>query len=367
MCKAQYYQQAVSLLKALIQTPSVSKKEDKTAQLLLDYYDKHHIKAKCVGNNIISHNRCYHPDKPTILLVSHHDTVPPSESYTKDPFKPEIIGNKLYGLGANDAGGALVSLLMCYQYFYNDANLPFNLVFCAAAEEEISGKNGLEKALPQIGKVDFAIVGEPTSMQMAISEKGLMVCDCVAYGQSGHAARNEGDNAIFKAISDIQWLKSYCFEKTSSTLGEVKMTPTVIHAGSKHNVVPDHCEFVVDVRTTDAYDNKAVLAIMKANMQSVITPRSMRIEPTRVPLEHPVVKSLMAYGLPGYGSPTTSDQAVLTCPSVKLSPGDSARSHTADEFIYLEQIKEGVAFFIDFFTQLKTEDVFNSKKSLAHN
>ncbi len=344
---------ALALLKALIATPSPSKQENKTACLLQSWLNDKGVDATLIGNNVCAKNKFFDTYKPSILLVSHHDTVPPSKDYTIDPYTPFIKEGKLYGLGSNDAGGPLVSLLSAFVYFYDEEHLPFNLMFCAAAEEEISGRNGLELALPFFGEINFAIVGEPTSMALAISEKGLMVCDCIAYGKSGHTARDEGENAILKAIKDIQWLTNYKFDKVSPSLGEIKMSATMIEAGIKHNIVPNKCHFVVDVRTTDAYSNEEVLKIMQQNMQSEVQARSTRIKPSATPLNHPVVKALLAQGVTTYGSPTTSDQAILSCPSVKFSPGDSARSHTANEFIYIQQINEGIAFFIDFFSTMR--------------
>ena len=344
-------EQAIDLLSNLIQIESISRKEDKTAEYFIDWFANKSIKANRIGNNVYAINKYHSDTKPNLLLVSHHDTVPAAKTYTRDPFKSEIIDGKLYGLGSNDAGGALVTMALVFSYFY-DKELPFNLLFCAAAEEEISGKNGLTLALPHLGEIDFAIVGEPTSLEMAVSEKGLLVCDCVAHGKVGHAARNEGDNAIIKAVKDIQWLNSYQFDKVSERLGPIKMTAAQIQGGVKHNVVPDRCEFVVDVRTTDAYTNEETLEIMRKNMHSDVTPRSTHIQPTATPLDHPVMQTLFSLNLKSYGSPTTSDQAVLSCPSVKLSPGDSKRSHSADEYIYVEQINEGIDFFIKFLEKL---------------
>ena len=352
---AEKQQQALNLLTSLIEIPSISTEEEKSALFIQAWLAKHKIPSTLIGNNVCAKNKYFDQEKPSILLLSHHDTVPPAKSYTRDPYHAEIIEGKLYGLGANDAGGGLVSMIMAFTHFYNMQNLPFNLLLCAAAEEEISGKNGAKLALPFFGEIGFAIVGEPTSMELAVSEKGLMVCDCVAHGKTGHAARNEGDNAILKAVSDINWITAYQFEKTSPTLGDVKMSVTMIEAGVKHNVVPEKCHFVVDVRTTDAYGNEEVLAIMRQHMCAEITPRSIGIKPTATPLDHPLMQALLAKNIRSYGSPTTSDQAILNCPSVKFSPGDSKRSHSADEFIYVAQINEGVQFFIEFFHELKDQ------------
>ncbi|WP_440682654.1 M20/M25/M40 family metallo-hydrolase [Cysteiniphilum halobium] len=345
--------EALALLQCLIAIPSISTDEAQSAAFIQQWLFERGISSTLVGNNVCAKNKYFDDNKPSILLISHHDTVPPSKSYTRDPYCAEMIDGKLYGLGSNDAGGALVSMITTFSYFYEKENLPFNLLLCAAAEEETSGKNGAELALTFFDTIDFAIVGEPTSMELAISEKGLMVCDCVAYGTTGHAARNEGDNAILKAVKDINWINSYQFAQTSETLGEVKMSVTMIDAGVKHNVVPEKCHFVVDVRTTDAYSNEDVLHIMRKHMFSDVTPRSLRIKSSKTPLEHPLMQALLAKGINSYGSPTTSDQAIVNCPSVKFSPGDSKRSHSADEFIYVDQINEGVLFFITFFNELK--------------
>ena len=350
------YQDAVDLLKSLIKIPSVSQEEAKTAAFIDDWLKSKNISAKLTKNNVWAVNKNYNKDKKTLLLLSHHDTVKPAQSYTRDPFQSKIIDGKLYGLGSNDAGGPLVTLLSLFVYFYEHENLPFNLIVCAAAEEEISGKNGIELALKSMPKIDFAIVGEPTSMQAAISEKGLMVCDCVAKGKAGHAARDEGINAITIAMQDINWINHYKFPKKSDVLGPVKMTVAMIHGGVKHNVVPEQCEFVIDVRTTDAYSNAEVLKIMQQHMQSEVRARSTRLNPSKVSLEHPFIQAIQKEGIEVFGSLTMSDQALLKCPSVKFSPGDSARSHTADEFIYLDQIKEGIEFFIPFFDKLIKEN-----------
>ncbi|MBK2125568.1 M20/M25/M40 family metallo-hydrolase [Fangia hongkongensis] len=346
--------EAVGFLTGLIEIPSLSTKEDKSAEYIYNWMEKKALEPKRIGNNVYAKSKHFDPDLPSVLLVSHHDTVPPAKSYTKDPFKAEIIDGKLYGLGANDAGGALSSMLIAYERFSKE-KLGFNLVFCAAAEEEVSGVNGLSLALKEMGKIDFAFVGEPTSLEAAISEKGLMVCDCVAFGQSGHAARDEGVNAIDIALKDISWLHSYQFENKSKTLGDVKMSATVIQAGSQHNVVPDKCHFVVDVRTTDCYNNEAVLNIMQSHMQAVVTPRSMRIKPSSTPSSHPILALIQRFGIKTYGSPTTSDQAVLSCPSIKISPGDSKRSHSADEYIYIQQIDDGIHFFMRMIEALTLE------------
>ena len=340
-----YSSQAISLLKQLIQTPSLSKEEDGTALLIQNFLKANGVSPERKGNNIWAKNLHFNDSKPTILLNSHHDTVKPNAGYTKDPFAAIEMEGKLYGLGSNDAGGCLVALITTFLHFYDEADLQYNLILAATAEEEISGKDGIESLLKVLPAIDFGIVGEPTLLEMAITEKGLMVLDCLAKGQSGQAAREEGDNAIYKAIKDIEWFKNYQFPNASEMLGPVKMSVTMIEAGSQHNVVPDECRFVVDVRTTDAYSNQETLDIIKANVNSEVTPRSTRLNPSGIDLNHPIVKSGSSLGRKTYGSPTLSDQALMHFPTLKMGPGDSARSHTADEFIYLKEIMEGIVTY----------------------
>ncbi|PSR52792.1 acetylornithine deacetylase [Adhaeribacter arboris] len=340
------YQQAVVLLKSLIATESFSRQEEHTAEIMHVFLQKHGIETYRELNNVWAFNKHYSPEKPTILLNSHHDTVKPNQGWTKDPFSPLEEDSKLFGLGSNDAGGSLVSLLATFLHFYPQENLSYNLLFAATAEEEISGKNGLELIFPEFGSVEFAIVGEPTQMHLAIAEKGLLVLDCLVHGKSGHAAREEGENAIYKALPDIQWFQNYRFPKESEYLGPVKMSVTIIKAGTQHNVVPDQCEFTVDVRVTDAYTNEEVVEIIKSQVSCEVMPRSVRLKPSRMSKDAPIVQAGIALGRNTYGSPTTSDQALLSIPSLKLGPGDSARSHTADEFIYLAEIKEGIELYI---------------------
>jgi len=303
-------------------------------------------------NNVWAYNRHFKQEAPTLLLNSHHDTVAPNQGWTLDPFKPFEKDGKIYGLGSNDAGGSLVSLIAVFRYFYHRADLKFNLVIAATAEEENSGVNGIEAIFADLGKVDFAIVGEPTGMQMAIAEKGLVVLDCVARGKSGHAARDNGENAIIKAIQDIQWFHSYRFPKESETLGPIRMTVTMIQAGVQHNIIPDTCQFTVDIRTTDAYSNEEIVEIVKRHVQSEVTPRSTRLQPSKIEKDHPLVQAAQNLGIRLFGSPTTSDQAVIPVPSVKMGPGESERSHTADEFIYKQEIKEGIEKYIEFLEKL---------------
>lgn len=338
--------EAIELLKQLICIPSFSKEEDRTADLIQTFLRDKGVPTKRLLNNVWAFNKYFDKDKPTILLNSHHDTVKPNAGYTKDPFAPIVEEGKLFGLGSNDAGASLVSLMAVFIHFYeNKGN--YNVVFVASAEEEISGKNGIEVVLPELGKVDFAIVGEPTQMQMAIAEKGLMVLDCVARGRSGHAAREEGENAIYNAMKDIFWFQNYQFDRTSELLGEVKMSTTIIQSGSQHNVVPDKCFFTVDVRTTDVYSSQETLEIIRKNVSSDVMPRSMRMNPSAIPIDHPIVKAGIRMGRRIYGSPTSSDQALMNFPSLKMGPGDSARSHTADEFVWINEIEEGIKLYIE--------------------
>jgi acetylornithine deacetylase len=340
-------QSAIELLKQLISTPSFSKEEDKTADILKSFLEKHGVPVKNVQYNVYARNAHYDDSKPTILLNSHHDTVKPNKNYTLDPFTPIEKDGRLFGLGSNDAGGPLVSLIATFLYFYNRTDLKYNLVLAASAEEEISGKDGIELVLPHIGKIDCAIVGEPTQMQMAVAERGLMVLDCVAHGKAGHAARNEGENSIYKAIKDIEWFQSYQFPKVSDLLGPVKMSVTVIETDNKqHNVVPAHTKFVVDTRVNELYTFEDILEVIQKNVQCEVTPRSTRLRSTSIALDHPLIRSGIALGRTYYGSPTTSDKALMPFQALKMGPGDSARSHTADEFIYVDEVKEGIELYI---------------------
>ncbi len=345
-------EESINLLKQLIATPSFSKEEDKSADLIQNYLESKRVNTFRKMNNVWCFNKYFNATKPTILLNSHHDTVKPNNGYSLNPFEAKVHEGKLYGLGSNDAGGALVSLLAVFLYFNEKKNLNYNLVYAATAEEEISGKDGVELILPELGKIDFAIVGEPTQMHLAITEKGLLVLDCIVKGKSGHAAREEGENAIYKAIKAIDWFQTFKFPKTSETLGSVKMTVTMIEAGTQHNVVPDICSFVVDVRTTDVYTNSEVLEIIKQHIDCEIKPRSMRLNSSSIDKDHPIVKAGIGLGRKTYGSPTSSDQAVMNFPSLKIGPGDSARSHTADEFIYLSEIEEGIELYIKMLKEL---------------
>lgn len=340
-------EEAISLLKQLIALPSFSREENDTADLLFRFLQDRGVVYERRGNNVWAYNKYRNNTKPTILLNSHHDTVRPNAGYTNDPFDPVVAGGKLYGLGSNDAGGCLVSLIASFFYYYEQESLNYNVCLLASAEEEISGKAGVEEAIKHIGNIDFAVVGEPTRLDIAVAEKGLMVLDCEAIGAAGHAARDEGENAIYKAMEAITWFKAYQFPKVSAHLGPVKMSVTVINAGTQHNVVPASCKFVVDVRTTDVYTNQEVLEVIKQHVAVDVSPRSTRLNPSAIALTHPIVQSGISLGAKTFGSPTMSDQALLPFPSVKVGPGDSARSHSADEYIYIEEIEKGVIFYIN--------------------
>lgn len=344
--------EAVELLKQLIKIPSLSREENQTGDLIAHFLQEKGVATQRLENNIWCRNKWFDASKPTILLNSHHDTVKPNKGYTRDPFTPEVVDGKLYGLGSNDAGGCLVALLSTFLYFYDQKGLKYNIIFAASAEEEIGGKHGMEYLFPALDTIDFAVVGEPTEMNVAIAEKGLMVLDCTAYGRSGHAARDEGENAIYKALSDIKWFNTYQFDEVSEALGPVKMTVTMVEAGTQHNVVPDRCHFVVDVRTTEKYSNQATLEIIQSNVKAEVVPRSTRLNPSGIPKNHPFVQAAVKLGTQTYGSPTLSDQALIPVTSVKMGPGKSARSHTPDEFIYVHEITEGINRYIEILNQL---------------
>lgn len=345
--KATLKQDALDLLKQLIRIESFSKQEDETARLIEQFFNQRDIPVNRKRNNIWAFNRHFNNDLPTVLLNSHHDTVKPNAGWTIDPFLPQIKDGKLFGLGSNDAGGALTSLIAVFLHFYDRQDLPFNLAIAATAEEENSGRNGVESILTDIGDIDLAIVGEPTEMHLAVAEKGLMVLDCLVTGKAGHAARNVGENAIDKAVDIIQWFRTFQYANKSEFLGPVKMTVTMIEAGVQHNIIPDTCKFVVDVRTTDAYSNKEALAIIREHVSCEVTPRSTRLNSSRIAQDHPLAIAARKLGRKTFGSPTTSDQGVIPYPSVKIGPGRSERSHTADEFIYLSELAEGIDIYIE--------------------
>jgi len=347
------YETAIELLKELIAIPSFSKEEDKTADLLESFLHEHKLPVERKFNNLWCVSENCDPGAPRLLLNSHHDTVKPCIGWKGDPFSPRVMDGTLYGLGSNDAGASVVSLIATYLHLCKISKLPYQLSLAITAEEEISGSKGISCILDDLGAIDLAIVGEPTQMQMAVAEKGLVVLDCQSIGKSGHAARDEGINAIYLALQDIEFVKNYQFEKSSELLGPVKMTVTQIKAGQQHNVVPDGCEFVIDVRTNEHYSNQQVVSFLQDNLTSTIAPRSVRLNSSGISLDHPVVVKGKSLGLSYFGSPTLSDQALMNFNSVKIGPGNSSRSHTADEYILLSEIKHGIDKYIDLLTDLK--------------
>lgn len=339
---------AIELLKKLIETPSFSSEEDKTATHIEYWFRRNNISYNRTVNNVWAMNKYFDENKPTLLLNSHHDTVKPNSGYTKDPFQAIVEDGKLYGLGSNDAGGSLVSLIAAFTHFYFERNLKYNLVYVASAEEESSGLNGLNSMLDIIPKIDVAIIGEPTLMHLAIAEKGLVVFDAVVKGTASHAAHPNEDNAIYKSIEVLKWFKDLKFKKSSKALGDVKLTVTQINAGVQHNAVPAEVKLVIDVRVNDAYTNEEIAELLANNAPcDSIVARSLRLNSSFIPIDHELVQAGIALGRKTYGSPTLSDQAVLTCPSLKLGPGDSTRSHSADEFIYLNEIEEGIKIYVE--------------------
>jgi acetylornithine deacetylase len=343
----------INLLKALIATPSFSREEDKTATVIEHFIRQRGLQPQREGNNVWVKSAQFTPDKPVILLNSHHDTVKPVKGWQRNPHEPNEENGTIFGLGSNDAGASLVSLLAAFVYLNALPNRSYNLIYAATAEEEISGKNGVASILGQLGTIDLGIVGEPTHMQMAIAEKGLVVIDGEAKGKAGHAARNEGENAIYKALADIQWIQGYTFPKKSEWLGAVKTTVTQIEAGYQHNVVPDSCKFVIDVRTQECYSNQEVVDILQAHTQSTLTPRSLRLNSSGISVDHPIVQKGKSLGLSCYGSPTLSDQALLPFTTIKIGVGDSARSHTADEYILRKEIEQGIDIYCQLLEGLK--------------
>lgn len=337
---------AIELLKQLISIQSFSGEEDKTADAIEAWFTNFDIPFERILNNVFAKNKYWDNNKPTLLLNSHHDTVNPNKAYTKDPFHPHVEDGKLYGLGSNDAGGCLVSLIATFTHFYSVENLSHNILMVASMEEENAGPNSLRGLLPQLPKIDLAIVGEPTLMQLAIAEKGLVVFDAIVKGTPSHAAHPNDDNAIYNTIKVLEWFKNYKFPKTSEALGEVKMTVTQINAGSQHNVVPSQVELVVDVRVNDTYSNQEIADVLKAEAPCHIKERGLKLNSSKIDKDHPLVQFGIALGRTTYGSPTLSDQAALTCQSLKLGPGDSTRSHSADEYIYVREIEEGIDLYI---------------------
>lgn len=339
-------EKAIALLQDLISIPSFSSEEDKTAARIGQWFNEHNIPFQQQGYNVYAMNKTFDKNKPTLLLNSHHDTVKPNSAYTKEPFHPHIEDGKLYGLGSNDAGGALVSLIALFTHYYDHPNPQYNLILAATAEEESSGPNGLNSLLPTLPPIDVAIVGEPTLMQLAIAEKGLVVFDGKVEGTASHAAHPNTDNPILKLPEVLQWLNSFTFEKESEVLGPVKLTVTQVNAGKQHNVVPAAVDLVIDVRVNDCYSNAEIVSLLQKDAPLIMTPRSLNLNSSSIPAEHPLVQAGIELGRSTYGSPTLSDQAKLSCPSLKLGPGDSTRSHTANEFIYVSEIEEGIDLYI---------------------
>ena len=338
---------AIDLLRDLISIPSFSQEENKTADRIGEWFDQYGISYQRVGNNIWARNEAYDPKKPTLLLNSHHDTVQPNSAYTNDPFEPKIEDGKLYGLGSNDAGGALVSLIALFTHYYAIKNPKYNLVMAASAEEEIAGNQSLRGLLSKLPKIDVAIVGEPTEMHLAVAEKGLLVFDVVIRGTPGHAAHPNDDNPIMKLPKVLEWFQNFSLEKQSKFLGDVKITVTQVNAGKEHNVVPASVHLVVDVRVNDQYSNQELAQILIESAPCEMTPRSLYLNSSSIGMEHELVQAGIALGRKTYGSPTLSDQAALKCPSLKLGPGLSTRSHSANEFIFVHEIEEAVKIYIE--------------------
>lgn len=347
-----YTNEAVELLKQLISTPSISRDETIAADILETYMKKKGLSPMRHGNNLWCVAEGYDEANPTILLNAHIDTVKPVAGWQHDPFTPTIEGETLYGLGSNDCGGGLMALLQTFIILAEEGLQKYNLIYLASCEEEVSGKNGIESVLPLLPKIDFAIVGEPTGMQPAIAEKGLMVIDATAHGKAGHAARNEGDNAIYHAIKDIQWLSEWQFPDKTELLGPVKNTVTIVNAGTQHNVIPDQCTFTIDVRSNECYTNEEIFAFFQQHLTSELKARSFRLSSSRIDINHPFVQACIREGLKPFGSPTLSDQALMRFPSLKLGPGDSSRSHTADEYIKISEVENAISMYVKLLSHL---------------
>ena len=342
MTQEEYLRDAIGLLSQLIATPSTSRNEKDAADIMEKALHNYGFTPHREANNVWVINPHFDEQKPTLLLNAHIDTVKPVDSWRRDPFAPTIEGDTLYGLGSNDCGGGLCSLLQTFRML-TEKTQNYNLIYLASAEEEVSGKDGISRALPLLPKIDLAIVGEPTGMQPAVAEKGLMVLDVIAHGKSGHAARNEGVNAIYEALDDMRWIRDYKFEKVSPFLGPTKMTLTVVNAGTQHNVIPDKCTMLVDIRTNEFYDNEEVYHFICQHLKSEVKAHSFRLKSSRIDPEHPLIKKCVAMGMKPFGSPTLSDQALMPFPSFKLGPGESSRSHSADEFIKISEIADAIA------------------------
>ncbi|MBD8993188.1 MAG: M20/M25/M40 family metallo-hydrolase [Prevotella sp.] len=342
MTQEQYVSDAVQLLKKLIATPSVSRNEKDAADIMEQTIRSYGFEPQREANNLWIIDPHYDESRPTLLLNAHIDTVKPVASWSRDPFSPDVEDGVLYGLGSNDCGGGLCSLLQIFRML-TEKPQSYNLIYLASAEEEVSGKDGITRALPLLPHIDLAIVGEPTGMNPAVAEKGLMVLDVIAHGKSGHAARNEGVNAIYEALDDMRWIRDYKFEKVSEFLGPTKMTLTVVNAGTQHNVIPDKCTMLVDIRTNEFYDNEEVYEFIRQHLKSEVKAHSFRLKSSRIDPEHPLIRKCIAMGMKPFGSPTLSDQALMHFPSFKLGPGESSRSHSANEFIRFSEIRDAIA------------------------
>ena len=342
MTQEQYVSDAVLLLKKLIATPSVSRNEKDAADIMEQTIRSYGFEPQREANNLWIIDPHYDESRPTLLLNAHIDTVKPVASWSRDPFSPNVKDGVLYGLGSNDCGGGLCSLLQIFRML-TEKPQSYNLIYLASAEEEVSGKDGITRALPLLPHIDLAIVGEPTGMNPAVAEKGLMVLDVIAHGKSGHAARNEGVNAIYEALDDMRWIRDYKFEKVSEFLGPTKMTLTVVNAGTQHNVIPDKCTMLVDIRTNEFYDNEEVYEFIRQHLKSEVKAHSFRLKSSRIDPEHPLIRKCVAMGMKPFGSPTLSDQALMHFPSFKLGPGESSRSHSANEFIRISEIRDAIA------------------------
>lgn len=353
----------IELLKSLVAIPSHSREEGKAADFLQSWMSSRGMDVHRVGNNLWVESKlgqCRWPKLPNVLLNAHIDTVKPASGYSRDPYVPYQEGDRIFGLGTNDDGASLVALLEVYRRL-SATDQPYRLVFCASAEEEVTGVGGIEMVFGDVGPIDLGIIGEPTGMRMAVAEKGLLVLDCISHGKSGHAARNEGVNAIYEALQDIDWFRNYHFPKVSPFLGEVKMTVTMIQSGTQHNVIPDTCKFTVDVRPNGEYSNAEIVDIIRSNVRCDVQPRSLRNNSSSIPAEHPVVRRGLALGLEQFGSPTTSNQTRCDFPTLKIGPGDSARSHTADEFIDVKEISDSVDIFFKLLDGLELKDSYICK------
>jgi acetylornithine deacetylase len=348
MKQVDYVNDAVELLKTLIAAPSISREEDKAADALIRFIIRCGLTYKREVNNVWIIDPHYDENRPNLLLNAHLDTVKAVDSWTRHPFTPMVEGDTIYGLGSNDCGGGLVSLLQVFRMLIKKEQ-KYNVIYLASAEEEISGKNGIERVLPMLPPIDVAVVGEPTGLQPAIAEKGLMVLDVTAHGKSGHAARNEGVNAIYQALDDIQWFRNYTFPKNSEVLGPTNMNVTMISAGTQHNVIPDKCTFTVDIRSNENYTNKEIYDFICKNVKSGVKARSFRLSSSHININHPLIKRALEMKLVPFGSPTLSDQALMSFPSFKLGPGESCRSHCADEFIRISEIDKAIDLYFNLF------------------